>query len=411
MKDKTRDNDFFEVSALGDFGETMGAHPLINQTRENFLAGSYTSGSFTRPRYLGNLPLKNPTAFELERDGEADVENFEAEESVSGGFLMIDKNIAPNFSVIAGIRIEHTKVEYEGNQFDTEEETITATTGDDSYTNALPNLHLRYNLGTDMVIRAAWTNTLARPNYYDLVPYRLIENVTELLAEGNSSLKPTTAMNVDLMCEKYFESIGILSIGGFYKTLDDIIFTYQQNNYADPLSGQIMEEYNQPRNGGSASLVGFEAAYQRQLNFLPGIWKGLGVYLNYTFTHSSADEIQGREGEELGLPGNAEHMFNASLSFESSKVVLRLSLNHTSDYLDEVGESSFYDRFYDKQTFLDFNASYAFTSKWRIFLEANNLTNQPLRYYQGTRERVMQDEFYGQRFSMGIKFDVFGTKE
>jgi outer membrane receptor protein involved in Fe transport len=86
-------------------------------------------------------------------------------------------------------------------------------------------------------------------------------------------------------------------------------------------------------------------------------------------------------------------------------------LNHTSDYLDEVGESSFYDRFYDKQTFLDFNASYAFTSKWRIFLEANNLTNQPLRYYQGTRERVMQDEFYGQRFSMGIKFDVFGTKE
>jgi len=41
----------------------------------------------------------------------------------------------------------------------------------------------------------------------------------------------------------------------------------------------------------------------------------------------------------------------------------------------------------------------------RIFMEANNLTNQPLRYYQGIQSRMMQEEFYDVRFNAGIKID------
>ena len=411
MKDKNRDNVFYEASSLGVFEETMDAHPLSDQTRSNFNAGSYRSGMYTSKGYLANLNLRDPDAFELEEDPAAEVENFDASENVAGGFVMIDKNITSKFSVMAGVRFEHTSVDYNGFQFDTDLEEVTATKGDDEYTNVLPNLHLRYNVNNDIVLRAAWTNTLARPNYYDLVPYRLIENGTEILSEGNSSLEPTRSMNFDLMGERYFESVGIISIGGFYKSLDDIIVTYQQNNFMDVVSGLEFEEYSQPRNGGQATLKGVEVAVQRQLSFLPGVWKGLGVYVNYTYTKSDADEMDGREGEDLGMPGTAEHMFNASLSFETKKLVMRLSLNHTSDYIDEIGESSFYDRFYDKQTFLDFNASFALASQWRVFAEANNLTNQPLRYYQGIQSRVMQEEFYGQRFALGVKFDLFGTKD
>jgi outer membrane receptor protein involved in Fe transport len=100
-------------------------------------------------------------------------------------------------------------------------------------------------------------------------------------------------------------------------------------------------------------------------------------------------------------------MFTASLSFENKKLVVRVSLNYASDYLDEIGGENFEDRYYDKQTFLDINASYAFTPKWRLFLEANNLTNQPLRYYQGIQSRTMQSEFYNARYNFGLKFDLF----
>jgi outer membrane receptor protein involved in Fe transport len=66
----------------------------------------------------------------------------------------------------------------------------------------------------------------------------------------------------------------------------------------------------------------------------------------------------------------------------------------------------FFDRYYDTQTFVDFNASYKFDKSFRIFFEANNLTNQPLRYYQGIQDRTMQAEYYNTRFNLGLKYDL-----
>ena len=98
-------------------------------------------------------------------------------------------------------------------------------------------------------------------------------------------------------------------------------------------------------------------------------------------------------------------MFNASLSWENKKFSARASLNFTSDYIDALGGSAFEDSYYDKQLFLDVNASYKITPQFRIFAEANNLTNQPLRYYQGEKNRVMQLEYYQPVFNMGLKYD------
>jgi outer membrane receptor protein involved in Fe transport len=67
--------------------------------------------------------------------------------------------------------------------------------------------------------------------------------------------------------------------------------------------------------------------------------------------------------------------------------------------------NAFEDRYYDNQLFLDANASYKITSQLRIFAEANNLTNQPLRYYQGISDRTAQVEYYRPKFNLGVKFD------
>jgi hypothetical protein len=91
--------------------------------------------------------------------------------------------------------------------------------------------------------------------------------------------------------------------------------------------------------------------------------------------------------------------------------VVRVSGNFTSSYVDDSDDGgynadSFFDRYYDKQFFLDANASFAITSKVRVFAEANNLTNQPLRYYQGVKDRTAQVEYYGPKFNLGVKFDL-----
>lgn len=64
------------------------------------------------------------------------------------------------------------------------------------------------------------------------------------------------------------------------------------------------------------------------------------------------------------------------------------------------------ERYYDAVTHLDANASFALTPQLRIFVEANNLLNQPLRFYAGDVSRTYQAEFYNRRFTAGIKFDL-----
>ena len=84
---------------------------------------------------------------------------------------------------------------------------------------------------------------------------------------------------------------------------------------------------------------------------------------------------------------------------------IRLSYNHASAFIDEMGASDFYDRYYDAVNYMDVNAGYTFGKlfKTTLYVEATNLLNQPLRYYQGTKERTMQSEHYGVKVNAGIK--------
>ena len=112
------------------------------------------------------------------------------------------------------------------------------------------------------------------------------------------------------------------------------------------------------------------------------------------------------------MPGSPEHTANASLYFEKGGLNLRLSYNFASDFIDEMGESTFYDRYYDKVNYMDVNASYTFGKKFKttFYAEANNLLNQPLRYYQGTKDRTMQAEYYGVKVNAGVKINFLNSE-
>jgi len=412
-KERVDSYDIYEpINDLGTDGNALGGLPFSVQNERIFLNGNqYVPGRFVTKEYLGGLNFNDASKFEKEDAiGEYITNNYTATENITGGYVMGDYKVTDKFMAIVGVRVENTSVNYSGFEFDEDNETAQPTSEvKKSYTNLLPGVHLKYNFSDNSILRFAWTNTLARPNYFDLVPYAAFSPDNMTLERGNPELDATTAMNFDLMYENYFQSIGVLSLGGFYKDISNFIYNRTDLNVTDPRYGQLIS-LSQPFNGGTAEVFGFEAAIQRQLDFLPGFWKGFGVYLNYTFTESSTTGIQGRENDNLRLTGTAKNMLNASLSYETQKLVLRASLNFASDYIDEIGGSTFNDIYYDKQTFVDVNASYAITPQWRVYVEANNLTNQPLRYYQGIQARTFQEEFYNARINLGIKFDFFEKK-
>jgi TonB-dependent receptor len=421
IKDKSRDNIFYSYSPTSDVN--LSDVPTSFFDGKGFNPGSkYVPGQFASASYLGNLDLSNNSLFEGELDPSEFLSvNYKAKEKIYAGYIRWDQDFNNKLSMILGVRVEHTRINYTGNRVLDEEELESQINTKNDYTNVMPSISFKYDATDDMVLRAAFTTALARPDYYALAPY--VNNIAadaEILA-GNPDLNATYAYNFDFMAENYFKSVGLISAGAFYKKLTNFIYTYSNSQYttanfntdfpsqANPIPADENWTFVQSRNGDNVDVYGFEFAFQRQLDFLPGKFlKGFGVYANYTYTKSKAKGIADEDGNErtnVSLPGTAPHMVNASLFWENSKFSARVSGNFTSSYLDALGAETFEDTYYDKQFFLDLNASYKIQKHIRIFGEANNITNQPLRYYQGVSAQTKQLEYYQARYNLGLKFD------
>ena len=405
FKTKNRDNDFFEYSPESSDLDYLSNVGTKYYGTDDFIAGDkYAPGIFTSADFLGNLNLNNAELFEKEAVLDEYLgENFEVKENVYAGYIMANQKLTNKLSALVGVRVEATHVESRGNEFDVDDTSIVTQIKETSnYTNVLPGVHLKYDATDKTVLRFAWTNTLARPNYVDLIPYRQIED--DEISIGNPDLNPTTSMNFDFMAEHYFSSVGILSGGVFYKDINDFIYTYVLEE-----EGSNFEIY-QPLNGDKARIYGAEISFQRQLDFLPGFAKNFSIYTNYTFLHSTASGIRNEDGDERGdleLPGSSPNMFNASLSYSDKRFSTRLSGNFSDAYLDELGGNDFEDRYYDQQFFLDFNVNYSINKNLSVYGSLNNITNQPLRYYQGSKNRTMQMEYYERRLTFGLKYNLY----
>lgn len=413
FKSKFRDNDFFEID-LEDTFPTLADVPTKDYTDADFLAGGqYRAGLYADEVWLGRLDLSGG---ELIQD-EFLAGNYDVEENVYAGYAMFDQKLSEKLSVLAGVRLESTQVSSTGNlvvfdeEGDFDADASNVTNDESSYTNILPGVHLKYDISDNTILRFAWTNTLARPNYVDLVSFVNIVNEDEEIQIGNPELDPTTSMNFDVMAEHYFKSVGLISGGLFYKDIKDFTFT-SISEVSDNSFGADAVGYNlfQPLNGDAATIFGAEIAFQRQLDFLPGFARNFSLYLNYTYLTSSADGITNEDGDvrtDIDLPNTVPNMFNGSFGYADKKFTARLSANFSDSYIDEIGGNGFEDRYYDTQFFLDFTASFAITDNLRLYADLNNITDQPLRYFQGVKERTQQVEFYGQRLTLGLKYDLF----
>ena len=423
LKEKSRDNIFYSYSPINNDIATLSAVPNVFYDGKEFNPGSkYVAGNFASATFLGGLDLNNTSLFEGETDpSEYLTANYNARENIFATYIRWDQDFNDKLSMILGFRVENTRINYTGNRVLDESELETKINNENSYTNVMPSLSFKYNATENLILRAAATTAMARPNYYDIAPY--VNNIAsdKQISAGNPDLKATYSYNYDFMAEHYFKSVGLISGGAFYKNLNDFVYKYSSNQYSNadfaanfpsqmnPIPDGEQWKFVQSKNGDKVSVYGFEVALQRQLDFLPGKFlKGFGVYLNYTYTKSKAKGIADEEGNErknVSLPGTAPHMFNGSLSWENKRFSARVSTNFAADYLDVLGASASEDSYYDKQFFVDANAAFKITRNLRLFAEANNLTNQPLRYYQGERAHTQQLEYYQARYNLGLKFD------
>lgn len=420
-KEKDRETTMYKYD-----GEDVNDNPIFNdggawrehgssQIRKGFMVGdNYPEGThFVSKKYLGSI---NFNSMQGEPDYEEMSGNYHAKEEITSAYLRFDQKLGQKLDLMLGLRMEHTALNYRGLNWvvDEDENESLESTGNrkNSYTNWLPSVLLKYDVNDDLKLRASFTETLSRPKYSALIPSVNYNRADEEATIGNPNLKPTTSYNFDLSAEYYFKSVGLVSVGLFYKSINNVIVdeVWKGMDSQLPITGTYDYEISKPINAYDADLFGVEVAYQRDFGFITPALKCLGFYGNYTYTANKTKNhhFEHRvleDGEDIDMIGSPEHTANASLFFEKWGFNLRLSYNFASAFVDEMGEVAQLDRYYDKVNYLDLNASYTFGKRFKttIYADVTNLLNQPLRYYQGTKDRTAQVEYYGARFNAGIK--------
>ena len=186
---------------------------------------------------------------------------------------------------------------------------------DKAYTNVLPSFNVRFGFTDTQFVRFGYSKGMSRADFGLLrnsvainappidtsnsSPY-LIRNAQGQVTgynfvfsaeAGYAGLEPTEADNFDLSYEWYMDSSSSLTLGLFYKKLENAVAYGRAvrdiENGGSTQAVTIRGPSNDPSSAGT--LQGFEIAYQTFFDKLPGAWAGLGVQLNYT--HTDQDDI------------------------------------------------------------------------------------------------------------------------
>lgn len=401
---KNRDNyqELWEPTGDTSFATSGSALAEI----EGFYDGAYRFGPAMD--YYGVLDYyfrQNPGLLELDEDATGfndRASDYDLNEKIYAGYAMASLDLG-DLNAIGGVRIERTQGNY--NAF-----AIRDTDGDGDitvadiaplnfsteYTHVLPSIAFNYRPMPEIAVRAAWTNTIGRPNYTDVVP--TFEEEDGAGAAGNPNLKPYTSMGLDLSAEYYPDAESVLSLAVFYKDIRNPIYT--QRILDTVFAGVELLSLSQPQNATDGELFGIEANVVRRFTFLPAPLDGLGISANVTFVDSSVN-VPGR-GDDLPFFRQSKWIAGGALFYENGPVEARVGLSHRSAYLDGVGGTSASDSYTAARTVVDARLSYRIFEGLEIFGSASNITQAPGISYQSVREQVTAREVYGVNIDFGF---------
>ncbi|HEY1132209.1 MAG TPA: TonB-dependent receptor [Roseateles sp.] len=344
----------------------------------------------------------------------------------------------------------------------------TPINAEQSYINVLPSLNLRLKSTDNLQFRAAVARGVSRPDFADMQAYTTMDltttkhtenNDTVLVidavnlsgtANGNPLLKPIKSTQVDLTAEWYFSKNGSLTLALFNKQLSDIIVKQSATvQLRDTANNPLNFTVTSPVNGAKGHARGFEIAFQRYLDMLPGWLAGIGVQANYTYVDSKTKpynpvnspfcagtstgaenlnlningcDTDGRTFGNLPLTNLSKNAYNLALLYDWGPVSARVAYAWRSKYLQGVnvngtrnGDGRLADStsvayalptWSDAYGQIDAGITYRFTDKFSLSLEGQNLNNalarQLMQQNIGLMTRAVN--YTGRRYSVQASY-------
>jgi len=352
---------------------------------------------------------------------------YDANERIYAGYL---QNVISfgKLRLQTGVRFDAADTGFTANQFTAQNPgSPTKVFQSTGYFNALPSVQAQYLIEKNTNLRANFSQGMARPNIGDLVPTTIVDpNATPrpgLVQQGNPNLKPTKATNYDLLVEHFFQPLGILQAGFFYKQLANPIYpTTSTIPAGQPNAGLFLQ---QSINGPNAHITGFEAAWEQRFSFLPGMLNGFGVAANYSYFSSRVTFPAGFNGGRADHPSlqrQAPNTWNFNLTYDKSRFSGRFAISHNDANIaaynfqanstpndpilglkGPTGDNYFY-----AHTQFDVQGSFRIHKGLQFIASGLNLSNEVFGFYNGSPIYPVQREFYKPTVSFGFRWTSSG---
>jgi|UPI00030180BB outer membrane receptor protein involved in Fe transport len=254
---------------------------------------------------------------------------------VEGYYAGVDVGLTDFVRAAVGVRFEQgtQKVDTFAFPANTADSGQVETRIEEDY--VLPALTLTWTFADNLQLRTGYSQSIARPQFRELAFAEFFNTDTDQRFQGNPFLVNTEIESYDARLEYYFGRDQFVTVGAFYKVLENPI-----EEYIIPIGDGLNTSFI---NAPEATLTGAEFEFEKSFDFSDR-WDGAFfndrewfIKTNYTYIQSevtadgtvtiaqgafgspSAIELNaaGFVQDGRALQGQSEHLFNLQVGFET----------------------------------------------------------------------------------------------
>jgi TonB-dependent receptor len=307
------------------------------------------------------------------------------------------------FNILAGARWERTKATLTGYVYeayagrpgtadyipDGEDRSLgkmTRTTKGTAYDNWLPGVHLKYEPVKSVQFRGSVTRSIGRPPVNNLLPLEIVDlvSIPIRITQSNPDLMPQEGKNYDFSGEWYYNRNSYVGFSLYRKEqknrsrqVELILGAGPDNGYDGAYEGAIVTTW---RSQGKVNIEGFELVGSHVLQFLPWKLKNMRFLWNYSHTKGKTKDTAASNWQNI-IDGSPRFTANAALFYQGKRVAWQLKYNWVDEQTIDTQYWAGTDimrtrRRYSERKILDFGGTYKLTSRWGMYFDWRNITNE-----------------------------------
>jgi TonB-dependent receptor len=328
--------------------------------------------------------------------------DYKVQEDVYAGYGQASYKVG-DVTVLTGLRYERTEVSSDAAR--STAGVLTPVSNSGSYDNLMPSVHVQWKPREDLIVRAAWTNTIGRPDYGSLAATEGLsfDGSQPILSRGKPSLKARESQGFDLSVE-FYPHDGLVSLAVFSKDIKNEIFTLSSVESLDVGRGVEQVLVTTPQNAQSAKIRGLEFAVQQAFTFLPEPFDGFGFNGNVTLLDSEFTFLTKAGPRVTGLYQQPDITTNESIYYQRGPFEARVSHNYIGGFLETINDTNpNSDQYWKGRHLFDASVSWRFNEHFTVFVEGQNLSNTGRQEVTGPDRRNLQEwANYGRTYWLGL---------